>query len=164
MKHLEYGALIQESLEELRALQRRQSRSLTRRRLRFLMVLKSEACQSQPAAGRLIGIKARAAEKLWKLYRTKGLAGLLARPRCGQPPKLNKEAKEGLQNELDRNRVQTLKQACAFVLQTNGITISQAAMHHYFKAQGIKKKTGRPASIRKDVAGEQAFKKKSFPA
>lgn len=164
MKHLDYGVLIKETLEELRALQRRQSRSLAKRRLRFLIVLKSGACTSQAAAGRHIGIKERASEKLWKRYRSQGIAGLLEKPHSGQPPKLDEAAKEALQTQLDSHCIQTLKQACAFVLRQNGIAISQAAMHYYFQAMGIKKKTGRPTSVRKDVAGEEVFKKKSFPA
>jgi transposase len=76
---------------------------------------------------------------------------------------LDKRIKETLQKELDRSRIQTLKEACSFVLQQHGIAISQSAMHHYFKAEGIKKKTGRPTNVRKDEKGEEMFKKKSFP-
>jgi transposase len=164
MRHLEYGVWIKETLEELRALQRRQSRSLAKRRLRFLIVLKSGECTSQAEAGRHIGIKERASEKLWKLYRTKGIATLLQRPRSGQPPKLDEQAKEALQRQLDSHGIQTLKQACDFVLRNNAIKVSWTAMHYYFQAMGIKKKTGRPTSVRKDVAGEKVFKKKSFHA
>lgn len=92
------------------------------------------------------------------------MAGLLEKPHSGQPPKLDNKAKAALQKEPDKDRIQTLKEACAFVLQEHGITLSQSAMHHYFKVQGIKKKTGRPAHVRKDRQGEAAFKKKSFPA
>jgi len=163
MKGLDYGKVISEDLEELQALLRRQSRSLARRRLRFVVLLKSGGCTSQALAGARIGIKPRASEKLWSLYRDKGIAGLLEKPHSGQPAKLTLKAKQSLQKQLDGNSIQTLGEACAFVLKQHAIALSQSAMHHYFKAQGIKKKTGRPTNVRKDEKGEVAFKKKSFP-
>lgn len=163
MRCLDYSKEIGEEVEALQVTYRKQSRSLARRRLRFLLLLKSGGCASQALAGARIGIKPRAAEKLWALYRKKGVTGLLEKPHSGQPAKLNKQVKETLQKELDRSRIQTLKEACSFVLQKHGIAISPSAMHHYFKAEGIKKKTGRPTNVRKDEKGEEVFKKKSFP-
>lgn len=164
MKRLDYDVEIEQGMQELQALYRKQDRSLARRRLRFLLLLKTGQCTSQTQAGSRIGIGQRAAEKLWSLYRTKGMEGLLQKPHSGQPAKLDERAKAALRKQLDGGRIQTLKEACAFVFSNNGISLSQVAMHYYFKACGIKKKTGRPASVRKDVAGEKRFKKKSFPA
>jgi transposase len=163
MKRLDYSKVIGEALEDLESLYRRQSRSLARRRLRFLILLKGGGCFSQVLAGARIGIKPRASEKLWALYRARGIPGLLEKPHSGQPPKLDNKAKEALRTELDKGGIQTLREACTFVLHKRGIAISKAAMHRYFKAQGIKKKTGRPTNVRKDTKGEAAFKKKSFP-
>lgn len=163
MRALNYEEAVKEGLEELRVLHRRQQRPLARRRLQFLLLLKSGKCSSQTKAGALIGLKARASEKLWKLYVEHGVEGLL-RPRGGgRPPKLTQAARKDLHSELDGSRVATLKQACSFVEQTHGIVLTQAAMHYYFKQEKIKKKTGRPTNVRKDVSGEEQFKKKSFP-
>ncbi len=163
MKSLDYNKEIKEKLPELQALYRRQSRSLARRRLRFLILLKSGECTAQGQAGAKIGIKQRASEKLWALYRSKGLSGLLEKPHSGQPAKLNKVAKEALEKQLNSDQIQTLKQACEFVRHNNGIALSQTAMFYYFKAQGIKKKTGRPTNVKKDVQGEKHFKKSLSP-
>lgn len=163
MRCLDYSNEIGEEVEALQVMYRKQSRSLARRRLRFLLLLKSGECASQALAGASIGIKPRAAEKLWALYRKKGLVGLLEKPHSGQPAKLDEGVKESLQKELDRSRIQTLKEACTFVLQKHGVTLSQSGMHHYFTSKGIKKKTGRPTNVRKDEKGEEVFKKKSFP-
>jgi hypothetical protein len=57
MKGLNYHKAIKEELEALQALYRKQSRTLARRRLRFLILLKSGACCSQGGAGAKIGIK-----------------------------------------------------------------------------------------------------------
>jgi transposase len=163
MKELNYEGIIKESVLELRVFHRRQRKALFRRRLQFLLLLKSGQCSSQAKAGALIGIKLRASEKLWRLYQTQGVEGLLRIPDRGRPAKLTEEAKATLQEELDRSGVTTLKQACHFVEQTHGIVLTQVAMHYYFKQQKIKKKTGRPTNIRKDKEEEEVFKKKSFP-
>ncbi len=163
MKGLNYDEWVKESIVELRILHRKQNSALFRRRLQFLMLLKSGKCSSQAKAGVLIGIKARASEKLWKLYREEGVPGLLRTPEKGRPAKLTQEAKADLQQQLDDSRVATLKQACSFVEQTHGIVLTQVAMHYYFRREKIKKKTGRPTNIRKDEEEEEAFKKKSFP-
>lgn len=163
MKGLNYKESVKERVAELRVLQHKQSNSLFRRRLQFLMLLKSGKCCSQAKAGALIGIKQRASEKLWKLYSEEGLQGLLRTPEKGRPAKLTEEAKADLQTELDQSRVATLKQACLFVAQTHGIVLSEVAMHYYFKREKIKKKTGRPTNIHKDPQEEEGFKKKSSP-
>lgn len=164
MKCLDYGAEIKEELEGLRVLHRRQARPLAKRRLKFLLALKSGQCPSQAAAGKQIGIGRRASEKLWKLYVDEGLEGILRKPCSGHPPKLSQAAKNELDRELDQSGVQTLKQACAFVRRQHGISISEPGMFYYFKTCGVKKKTARPTNIKKDEQGETDFKKKLFPA
>lgn len=163
MKGLNYDEMVKESIADLRVLHHKQSNSLFRRRLQFLMLLKSGKCCSQAKAGALIGIKQRASEKLWRLYQTQGVEGLVRLPDKGRPAKLTEEAKADLQEQLDQSRVATLKQACLFVAQTHGIVLTEVAMHYYFKREKIKKKTGRPTNIRKDNKGEERFKKKCFP-
>lgn len=163
MKGLNYDEMVKESVADLRVLHHKQSNSLFRRRLQFLMLLKSGKCCSQAKAGALIGIKQRASEKLWRLYQTQGVEGLVRLPDKGRPAKLTEEAKADLQEQLDQSRVATLKQACLFVAQTHGIVLTEVAMHYYFKREKIKKKTGRPTNIRKDNKGEERFKKKCFP-
>jgi hypothetical protein len=105
MKGLNYDEMVKESVAELRILHRRQSSALFRRRLPFLMLLKSGKCSSQATAGALIGIKLRASKKLWKLYVTEGVQRLLRLPDKGRPAKLTKAAKAALQAELDESRL-----------------------------------------------------------
>lgn len=160
MKSLDYPNEISEEQETLEGLYRRQTRTLPRRRLRFLILLKSGQCTSQGQAGVLIGIKQRAAEKLWALYRSRGVEGLLEKPHSGRSHKLQPHMHQALEEELDRDGIQTLQGACEFVRQRFGITLHLSTMGQYFKRRGIKKKTGRPAHIHKDEAGLERFKKK----
>ncbi len=159
MQIVQYGKEIKESKSTLLQLRDQQKSALYYRRLHFLYVLKSGSCQSQAEAGAQIGIKLRAAQKLWNRYKQQGLAGLLGVPCLGRPAKLTEPCKAALNKELQNDSMQTLKQACHFVAQHSGVSISEAAMHYYFKRAGIKKKTGRPTSVRKDAAGEKHFKK-----
>ena len=56
MKGLNYDELVKESVQELGVLYCQQSRALSRRRLQFLLLLKSGKCFSQAKAGGLIGL------------------------------------------------------------------------------------------------------------
>jgi transposase len=123
------------------------------------MLLKSGKCLTQHDAGVLIGINGRQSEKLWKRYTSGGIDALLQRSKAGRPSKMNEAARLSLQAQLDDSHVATLQQACGFVLQQHGVVLTQQAMHYCFKRTGIKKKTGRPTNIRKDVEGAEMFKK-----
>ena len=160
---LDYRQAIKESAEWLEKLRNQQQKALYYRRVHFLYLLKSGSCLSQGAAGQQIGLKVRGAQKLFKRYRAAGLPGLLTpSAHMGRPAKLDAQSKATLQAALSTDSIQTLKQGCDFIATTIGIEMSQVAMHYYFKALGIKKKTGRPSSVRKDLEGEKTFKKKSF--
>ena len=82
---LDYRKAIQETEQRLFTLERSQTKALLRDRMRFLRLLKSGECTSQAQAGRLIGLKLRASEKLWRKYRERGIEGLLTYPYRGKP-------------------------------------------------------------------------------
>ena len=160
MRVLNYGKAIKQSAKHLLQLRDKQRGVLYYRRLQFLYLLKSGSCTTQAAAGQHIGIQERGAQKLWNLYQSKGLAGLLEKSQAGRPSKLNEQAKQALKQELDNDNIQSLQQVCDWVKAEQGIGVGLSTMHYYFKALGIKKKIGRPSSVRKDVKGEKAFKKR----
>lgn len=158
---LNYTKAIKESSAKLLKLRDSQKLSLYYRRLHFLYLLKSGSCHGQQEAGQQIGIKVRGAQKLFNKYRAGGLKGLLTPSvHMGRPTKLDEDAREALKAQLTSDKVQTLRQACDFIATTKGIAMTQAGMHYYFKALGIKKKTGRPCNVKKDKQAEAAFKKK----
>lgn len=161
MRVLHYGKAIKQSSDWLKQLRDKQSGVLYYRRLHFLYLLKSGSCTTQAAAGGQIGIKERGAQKLWHLYQSQGIKGLLEPSHAGRPRKIDEQSQEALQKALDTDKLQSLQQACDWVKRQQGISLSLSTMHYYFKAMGIKKKTGRPTSVRKDETGERAFKKKA---
>ena len=141
-RSLDYEVFIEEQAEDLLALERRQGKALLRDRVRFLRLLKSGECSSQAQAGKQIGLKRRAAEKLWSKYTKEGLAGLLRYPYQGSKPQLSEAQSRQLEAELRKDGIQTLEQGCTYV----------------------KNKTGRPVHVHKDEKGENRFKKKTSPS
>ena len=163
MRQIDYGEAIKESEEELVRLERREQHGLLRDHFRFLRLLKSGVCHSQAAAGTSIGIKQRAAEKLWKKYREQGIEAFVHYPFKGTKGKLSEAQKQDLTEALQQGNVQTLAEAKSYVEKYFGITYTVGGVCYLFKQMHVKKKTGRPSNVRKDTAGAEQFKKKYFP-
>ena len=161
---LDYQKVIKEREAELFSLERGQSKALLRDRMRFLRLLKTGVCTSLAAAGRQIGLKLRACEKLWRKYREQGVAGLLHYPYQGYKGKLSEDQEQQLEEELSNDHMQSLQQGCHYVQKTFGVSYTPSGIWNVFQRLKVKKKTARPAHVRKDYAGEKRFKKKSFPA
>jgi transposase len=159
-RSLDYEAFIKERAEDLLALERRQGKALLRDRVRFLRLLKSGECTSQARAGKQIGLKRRAAEKLWSKYSQEGLAGLLDYPYKGARPKLCEAQTRQLEAELRKDGMQTLQQGCAYVAKAFKVSYSPSGFRKVLGRLKVKKKTGRPVHVHKDEKGEKRFKKK----
>lgn len=159
-RSLDYGIAIKETEEQLLQLERHQSKVLLRDRVRFLRLLKSGECRSQAGAGKYIGLRSRASEKLWRKYRTAGIEGLVAYPYQGSKGKLSEAEQRLLLEELCKDATQSLPQACAYVEKKFKVHYTIRGMGYVFERLKVKKKTGRPVYAHKDVHGEKRFKKK----
>lgn len=159
---LDYQKVIKESEAELVGLERAQNKALLRDRMRFLRLLKGGECASLSTAGRQIGLKLRASEKLWRKYREQGIDGLLDYPFKGYQGKLSAEQKQAIEEELHGARIQRLHEGCHYVEKTFGLSYSLSGIRYVFERLKVKKKTARPAHVNKDEAGEKRFKKKTF--
>lgn len=156
---LDYRKAIKESEQQLLELERHQNKALLRDRMRFLRLLKSGACPSQAEAGKHIGLKLRASEKLWNKYRTQGLKGLLTYPYKGSKGKLSPQQEQQLHDELSKDQTQSLQQACAYVEKKFKVRYTIRGIGYVFERLKVKKGPGRPVHQHKDVKGEQRFKK-----
>jgi transposase len=163
MRRIDYSKAIKESGAELLDLERKEHHSLLRDHVRFLRLLKTGVCHTQAEAGRFIGLKPRASEKLWKKYREGGIKAFVRYPYQGTKGKLTGEQKGKLAEALQQDKVQTLAEGKTYIQEQFGTTYTVGGVHYVFKQMRIKKKTGRPANVRKDKAGAERFKKKSFP-
>ncbi len=161
---LDYHKVIRASEGKLLGLEKAQTKALLRDRMRFLRLLKSGECSSVAAAGKHIGLKLRASEKLWRKYREQGLAGLLDYPFQGYAGKLTLEQQDTLEQELQNSSFRGLTDSCHYVEQNFDTHYTLPGMHYVLKRLKAGKKTARPAHIHKSEKAEKQFKKKSFPA
>jgi transposase len=162
-RSLDYQKVIKENEQELFSLERHQSKALLRDRVRFLRLLKSGECTSQAEAGKHIGLKRRASEKLWSKYRRGGLPGLLDYPYKGSQGKLSEEQLQCLEEELCKDQIQSLQQGCTYVEKTFRVRYTPSGLWHVLRRLKVKRKTARPTHHHKDEAGEKRFKKNASP-
>ncbi|MDQ3714028.1 MAG: hypothetical protein M3388_17675 [Acidobacteriota bacterium] len=76
---MKYDELIDEELEELRALEKKQKLVQFEKPIQFLIWLKSGEAKTQKAAGGKVRWKVRQSQKIWQRYRERGLEGVLAK-------------------------------------------------------------------------------------
>lgn len=157
---LDYQKVIKETESVLQRLEKGQASALLRDRMRFLRLLRSGECQSLAEAGKQIGLKRRASEKLWRKYREQGAQGLLDYPFKGYTGKLSCEQQQQLQRELHSARFQSLDEGCQYVEKTFGIHYTTPGIRYVFQRLKVKKKTARPTHVHNDIAGVKHFKKK----
>jgi transposase len=163
MKALDYRKEIRENEAELGTLLSKARAPVLRRRLRFLLLLKTTASLSRAGAGLKLGLRPKGSEEVWKLYKTGGMEKLLDYPFKGRKSSLSDADKAWLGAELKTNGGATLQQCAQRIQGHTGSQkpLSPQAVHYIFKALKIKKKTGRPSHIQKDEGKVEAFKKKS---
>jgi transposase len=154
-----YISLIQETLPELQQLESTQKKSFYKDRVRFIRYLKEGTAKSQAKAGALIGLQERQSQNLWKLYRQKGMEGLLQEKKVTHLGKLSSIEYSRLLQRLDQDDIMSQKQVRTYLQDQMGKHYTQAGVHYLFKRLKVKLKTGRPVDVRKDHAGQEAFKK-----
>lgn len=159
---LDYSEAITESAARLLGVERSQKKALLRDRVRLVRLLKSGACSSQREAGERIGLSLRESQRVWARYRRGGLDLLLDYPFKGKPRRLSQEQCGELERGLSTDQIQTLREARDFIQEHLGVTYTVGGVHYVFKCLKIKKKTGRPSSVRRDEKGSKDFKKNSF--
>jgi transposase len=157
--HISYREVIQESVETLQETEKRAKQSYIKDRVRFIRFLKEGTAKSQAQAGTLIGLKSRQSQNLWKLYQQKGIEGLLQARKATHVGKLSSVELSRLLQRLDQDDMMSQKQVKAYLQDQMGKAYTQPAIHYLFKRLKVKLKTGRPVHVRKDKAGEEAFKK-----
>lgn len=159
MSNIDYQALIKEEPDELLRLEKEQKQSRLRDRIRYIRLLKEGTARTQQQAGTLVGFGLRGSQLLWKQYRSQGLCSLLQTHYKGSWAKLDSQQQAWLLQRLDRDDICTQKQIRQWLATELGIVYSQSGLSMLLARLKAKLKTGRPVNVRKDEAGEQAFKK-----
>lgn len=159
MAVINYREEIQETLEELLELEREQKHTRQRDRVRFLRLLKQGVAASQQQAGQMIGLKHRQSQMLWKSYKEAGLEKYISSNYKGSWAKLSSHQQARLLQRLDQDDISSQQQLIDWLLAETGIGYSQSGISCLLARLKVKLKTGRPVNVRKDEAGEEAFKK-----
>jgi transposase len=162
MAVINYREEIQETIEELLKLERAQKQSRQRDRVRFLRFLKQGEATSQPQAGERIGLKRRQRQVLWKSYKEQGLQKYLTNNYKGSWSKLSSHQQARLLQRLDQDDISSQQQLIDWLKAEMGISYTQGGLSGLLARLKVKLKTGRPVNVRKDEAGQEAFKKTSI--
>lgn len=157
MKSIDYSTSIKESPEELRALLTSLTSHKLRDRCEVLLWLKTGNIATIKEAVVLKGLNPSSGYRWWRIYKHKGMKGLLRQSYQGQPSPL-KEKKE-LDDKLAADGFATIKEAAAWIKSTYGISYTENGLGNYFRARKIKLKTGRPQHPKQDAAKRSAYKK-----
>lgn len=136
-----------------------QKQSRLRDRVRMLRFLKEGRATTQQQAGELVGLSRRQSQQLWKLYTSQGLAALVVTHYKGSWCKLSSVEQARMLQRLDQGDISTQGQLQEWLKQEMDISYTQGGLSGFLSRSKVKLKTGRPVNVRKDVAGEVAFKK-----
>src|SRR3712207_6635446 len=147
---MDYGTLITEELSFLAQQERHASKAIVRDRIRFLRLLKSGECESQRAAGQVIGLQERQSQRLFQLYRWQGYAGLSSPGYLHNLGKLSCTQISQLQAYLRQDLASTLSDVRHYIAAEFGVDYTVSGVCKLFQRLKIKLKTGRPVNIRKD--------------
>ena len=125
MRKPNYQKEISESVEELIGLERQQSSSTSRDRVRFLRYLKEGISPTQKGAGERIGLKIAQGQVLWRKYRQGGISGLITRPGHHGWGKLDSHQLSLLQQRLRGHDLYTQEQIIDWLFAEFGIHYTQ---------------------------------------
>jgi len=158
---MKYDELIGEDLEELREIQSRQKLVQFEKRVQFLIWLKSGEAKTQKEAGSKVGWKARQSQKIWQMYRERGLAGVLEKSERRGLGKLSSVEISRLNEYLREFGACSLAEIRAFVREAFGVNYTIGGLSDLCSRLRIKLKTARPSNYRKDEAAVVQYKKTS---
>lgn len=158
---MKYEELINEELEELRAIEKQQKLVQFEKRVRFLICLKSGEAVTQKAAGSKVGWKVRQSQKIWQLYRERGLGGVVAKSGRHGFGKLSSVQISRLNEHLRQFGARSLAEIQQYVRDSFGVSYTIGGLSDLCIRLRIKLKTARPSNYLKDEAAVLTYKKTS---
>ncbi len=159
---MKYGELIGEELEQLRAIQSKQKLVQFEKRVQFLIALKSGTAKTQKAAGSQVGWQLRQSQKIWQLYRERGLAGVLEMSGRHGFGKLSSIQISWLNEYLRQFGARSLAEIQVYLRESFGIEYTIGGLSDLCLRLRIKLKTARPSNHLKAEAEVSQYKKTSL--
>lgn len=158
---MKYDELVGEGLEELRAIEKKQKLVQFEKRVQFLIYLKSGEAVTQKAAGIKVGWQVRQSQKIWQMYRERGLAGVLEKSERRGFGKLSSVEIGRLNEYLRQFGARSLAEIQAYVRDSFGVSYTIGGLSDLCLRLRIKLKTARPSNYLKDEAQVLRYKKPS---
>jgi transposase len=107
-------------------------------------------------------LKRRQRQVLWKSYKEQGLQKYLTNNYKASWSKLSSHQQARLLQRLDQDDISSQQQLIDWLKAEMGISYTQGGLSGLLARLKVKLKTGRPVNVRKDEAGQEAFKKTSI--
>jgi len=156
---MNYEILISEDLEKLRQIGKKQKFVRDEKRIQFLILLKTGEAKTQKEAGRQVGWKLRQSQKIWRMYRECGVAGILEKKDKRGFGKLSSVEISCLNQYLREFGARSLAEIQQYLKETVGVEYTIGGVSDLCLRLKIKLKTARPANYKQDAAAMNAYKK-----
>ncbi len=163
MPHIDYPAVISESEQELKKLEKQHRYTHLFHRVKMLRLLKSGECRNLGEAAEALGYSWRQCQRWFATYRKGGLEELLV-SRVGErgPRELVTDEVWGeLEEAMKEGEIATIAQAHRF-LSARGIEYAYPeSVGQLLKRRQVKLKSGRPRHRKANQEEQEHFKKSS---
>jgi len=160
MRKLDFPALINETVEELRVREKQEKDARLRVRVQLLRLLKSQESESIKTACQICGITPKHGYDLWHKYQNKGLEEYL---RFEWKPRQSKLSAEQQRKLLDRascdNGFGSQDEARRFLQDEFNVCYTQGGISLLFSRLKIKAKEPRPQNKNASVEQQREYKK-----
>jgi len=157
---------IKESVEELKNLLKRNSREVTRKRLRALLHLRQGTFQTRQKLADELGIHIRTLERWLVKYKSVSLQEFISIDRRNRSSRvITHDVHRLLEKKLNDNQDPLLGYADAldWIREQTGIQISYHNLRHYLiRHFNSKLKVPRKSHVKKDIEAEAAFLKTAW--
>ncbi len=157
MRKIDYQTEIVESIEVLEQELKKLRKLKLIERCEILIWLKKGQVSTMKEAMNLKSRSSNHGNRLWKLYKEKGLSGYLKL--SYNPRKSPLADKEELEEHLSTKGFSTINEARIWILETYNIAYTENGLGNYFRNKKIKLKTGRPHHPKKDEEKRDVYKK-----
>lgn len=160
-----YKLEIQESVDDLKQLQRQQKTASGKERIQLLYLLKTQQARTVQDAARLLGRHRVTLQEWLQSYRQQGLDGLLERKtRSGRPRAIPAWAEVALQKRLQEVQgFESYQEICDWLETQLGVQAKYKTVHqlvHYRLHSSPK--IPRPVSVEQSLERIEAYKKTSL--
>ena len=160
MRKLNFPALIIQSVDELKKLERAESNARVRLRITLLRLLKSREAQFLKTAARLIGISPKHAYQLWEWYGERAFEDYLRlNYKAGKSKLSGQQLQHSIKRAADGTGFGSQQEVREFINQEFSVSYTQGGVCLLFQRLKIKAKTVRPENVNADKAAQGEYKK-----